>query len=72
VVDFALVNEIMKSVVPFDFLATKLIATILVYFEWISINENFKAIKGKSLGEAFKEMIDKLKGIGGDIKELKK
>lgn len=70
-VDYAMINEMLLTVIPFSFIATKVVAMMLIYFELISINENFKAIKGVSLGEAFMNMIKSIKKVKESYKDIK-
>jgi len=71
-VDYAMINDMLLTVLPFSFMTTKVIALTLIYFELISINENFKAIKGVSLGEAFMKMTRSIKKVKGTYNDIKK
>ena len=71
-VDYAMINEMLLTVLPFSFMATKSVALVLIYFELISINENFKSIKGVSLGEAFMNMTRSIKKIKSTYNDIKK
>jgi hypothetical protein len=70
-VDYAMINEMLLTVLPFSFIATKAVALVLIYFELISINENFKEIKGMSLAEAFMSLTKSVKKAKDNYKEIK-
>jgi hypothetical protein len=57
--------EFTKYIIDIDFLMTKILAIILLYIEYKSINETFIIIKGKSLTAYLKELLK----LGNDIKD---
>lgn len=72
IIDVALINEFVKIVLPFDWLATKAVASVLIWIELISINENFQEIKGVSLIEAFRRMTKGIKKVRKQVEEIRK
>lgn len=71
-VDYAITNEVLKTVIPFEFLLTKGVALVLIWIELISINENFREIKGISLAEAFRRLLRGLSTAKKGINEIRK
>jgi hypothetical protein len=56
--DRYITNEFVKHYFLFDYLLTRVVALILIFIEIWSIDENFKAIFGKSLIDYFKKFIN--------------
>lgn len=56
--DRFITNEFVKHYFLFDYLLTRVVALILIFIEIWSIDENFKAIFGKSLIDYFKKFIN--------------
>lgn len=57
--------EFTKYIIEIDYLMTKILAIVLLYIEYKSINETFVIIKGKSLTAYLKELMK----LGNDIKD---
>ena len=57
VIDKFLMNEIIMMIYPLQFLLTKILTMTIIYMEFMSMDENWKAIKGKSLTSYFFDMI---------------
>lgn len=60
--DFA-INEVVMNYVPFAFLATKIIGGFLIWIELLSINENYKKIKGITINDMFLKYIASIKNL---------
>jgi phage-related holin len=56
--DKYITNEFVRHYFLFDYLLTRVVALILIFIEIWSIDENFKAIFGKSLIDFFKKFIN--------------
>lgn len=71
-IDYFLVNEIVYSFFSIDMLVTKVLALTLVSIEVVSINENYKAIYGKDIWSALKNLFARAKEVTQDFKNIKK
>lgn len=71
-IDYFLVNEIMYSFFSIEMLVTKVLALTLVSIEVVSINENYKAIYGKDIWSALKNLFARAKEVTQDFKNIKK
>lgn len=69
ILDKAILHEITNSFININFLVTKLMALVLIWIEWMSINENYKELRGVSLMDKFKSM---LKGVASSVEAIKK
>jgi hypothetical protein len=56
--DRFITNDFVKHYFFFDYLLTRVVALILIFIEIWSIDENFKAIFGKSLIDYFKKFMN--------------
>lgn len=72
VLDFNIINEFILIFTPIQFFCTKILALGLAYIELLSINENWKAVKGKSITQSIKELISKAKDFKNDYEDLTK
>ena len=61
--DRYITNQFVKHYFLFDYLLTRVVALILIFIEIWSIDENFKAIFGKSLVDYFKKFINIFKNF---------
>ena len=66
-IDHFIMNDIIKHFFSVDLLLTKVLALILVSIEVMSINENYKAVKGLDLWQAMKNLFARAKEIKKDI-----
>ena len=71
-IDYFLVNEIVYSFFSIEMLVTKVLALTLVSIEVVSINENYKAIYGKDIWSALKNLFARAKEVTQDFKNIKK
>ena len=69
-IDYFLVNEIVYSFFSIDMLVTKVLALTLVSIEVISINENYKAVRGVDLWDALKNLFRRAKEITSEYKDI--
>ena len=69
-VDYAIVNEITKNYIWFDWVFTKFFASLLIWIEYTSIDEKIKWIKGKGLTDRIVEFGKSLKKIVGFTKDI--
>ena len=69
-IDWAIVNEITRNYIWFDFAFTKFFASILIFIEYSSIDEKIKWIKGKGLTDRIMEFGKSLKKIIGFTREI--
>lgn len=70
--DKFLLNDIIISFFSIELLTTKVLALVLVSVEIISINENFKAVKGLDLFASLKNLFARAKEVTSDFKNIKK
>ena len=69
-IDYFLVNDIVKSFFSIEMLTTKVLALTLVSIEVISINENYKAVKGIDLWASLKNLFSRAKEVTQDFKNI--
>ena len=69
-IDWAIVNEITRNYIWFDFAFTKFFASILIFIEYSSVDEKIKWIKGKGLTDRIVEFGKSLKKIIGFTREI--
>ena len=70
--DKLILNDVMLIVwdkVPY--ITTKIAALVLVYIEVMSIDENYKAVKGISIISQFKKLMTKIKRAKDEISDFK-
>lgn len=65
--DYALLNQFVHLFTTVDYLLTKGVAIVLIYTECLSLNESFKAIKGKGFLEYVMDIIRNVKKIRAKI-----
>jgi len=70
-IDTFILNNIILQFFSVDLLLTKVLALILVSIEVMSINENYKAVKGLDLWQAMKNLFARAKEIKQDIDEIR-
>ena len=71
-IDKFLLNDIVISFFSIELLTTKILALVLVSIEVISINENYKAVKGIDLWASLKNLFARAKEVTSDFKNIKK
>jgi hypothetical protein len=70
-IDTFILNNIILQFFSVELLLTKVLALILVSIEVMSINENYKAVKGLDLWQAMKNLFARAKEIKQDIDEIR-
>ena len=70
-IDNYILNDILKQFFSVDLLTTKLLTLVLLSIEVISINENYKAVKGIDLWASMKNLVSRVKEIKKDIDETR-
>lgn len=69
-IDKFLVSDIIAQFFTIDMLTTKILSLVLVSIEVISINENYKAVRGVDLWDALKNLFRRAKEITSEYKEI--
>lgn len=68
--DKFLLNDIVISFFSIDLLTTKVLALTMVSIEVISINENYKQVKGIDLWASLKNLFARAKEVTSDFKNI--
>jgi hypothetical protein len=68
--DYFLLNDIVISFFSIELLTTKVLALTMVSIEVISINENYKAVKGIDLWASLKNLFARAKEVTSDFKNI--
>jgi len=70
-IDKFILNGIILHFFSVELLLTKVLALILVSIEVMSINENYKAVKGLDLWQAMKNLFSRAKDIKKEVDEIR-
>ena len=70
-IDTFILNSIILQFFSVELLLTKVLALILVSIEVMSINENYKAVKGLDLWQAMKNLFARAKDIKKEVDEIR-
>jgi hypothetical protein len=70
-IDQFILNNIILQFFSVELLLTKVLALILVSIEVMSINENYKAVKGLDLWQAMKNLFSRAKEIKKEVDEIR-
>lgn len=70
-IDYFILNDIVLTFFSVPLMLTKILALILVSIEVVSINENYKAVKGLDLWQAMKNLFARAKEIKKDTDEIR-
>ena len=70
-IDQFILNNIILQFFSVELLLTKVLALILVSIEVMSINENYKEVKGLDLWQAMKNLFSRAKDIKKDLDEIR-
>lgn len=70
-IDSFILDAIMQKLFSVPFLLTKMVALTLISIEVFSIDENWKAVKGQGIFDAFKKLIARSKEVKDDIDKIK-
>jgi phage-related holin len=71
-IDQFILNDIILTFFSVPFMLTKVVALVLSSIEVMSINENYKVVKGIDLWQSMKLLFARAKDINDDIKKIKK
>ena len=70
-IDQFILNKIILQFFSVELMLTKVLSLILVSIEVMSINENYKAVKGLDLWQSMKNLFARAKDIKKDIDEIR-
>ena len=70
-IDRFILNDIMLTFFSVPFMLTKVTALVLASIEVMSINENYKVVKGIDLWQSMKLLFSRAKEIKKDINKIK-
>jgi len=70
-IDKFILNNIILQFFSVELLLTKVLSLILVSIEVMSINENYKAVKGLDLWQAMKNLFARAKEIKQQVNEIR-
>lgn len=70
-IDKFILNDIILTFFSVPFMLTKIVALVLASIEVMSINENYKVIKGIDLWQSMKLLFARAKDIKDDIDKIK-
>jgi hypothetical protein len=71
-IDKFILNEIILTFFSVPFMLTKVVALVLASIEVMSINENYKIVKGIDLWQSMKLLFARAKEIKEDLNKIKK
>ena len=71
-IDKFILNEIILTFFSVQFMLTKIVALVLSSIEVMSINENYKIVKGIDLWQSMKLLFARAKDIKEDLNKIKK
>jgi hypothetical protein len=70
-IDYFILNDIVLIFFSIPLMLTKMLALVLVSIEVVSINENYKAVKGIDLWVSAKNLISRAKELKKDADEIR-
>ena len=70
-IDKFILNEIILTFFSVEFMLTKVVALVLASIEVMSINENYKVVKGIDLWQSMKLLFARAKEVKEDLNKLK-
>jgi hypothetical protein len=70
-IDRFILNDIILTFFTVPFMLTKIVALVLASIEVMSINENYKIVKGIDLWQSMKLLFARAKDIKDDISKIK-
>ena len=70
-IDKFILNEIILTFFSVPFMLTKVVALVLASIEVMSINENYKVVKGIDLWQSMKLLFARAKEVKEDLNKLK-
>ena len=70
-IDYFILNDIVLTFFSVPLMLTKILSLVLVSIEVMSINENYKAVKGIDIWQGMKNLFARAKEIKKDINEIR-
>lgn len=70
-IDWFILNDILKSIFTTELLLTKVLSLVLISIEIVSINENYKAVRGIDLWLSLKKLLSRAKELKDDADEIR-
>lgn len=70
-IDYFILNDIILTFFSVPLMLTKMLSLILVSIEVVSINENYKAVKGIDLWVSAKNLITRAKELKNDADQIR-
>lgn len=70
-IDYFILNDIIIKFFSVPLMLTKILSLVLVSIEVISINENYKAVKGIDIWKSMKNLFARAKEIKNDINGIR-
>lgn len=70
-IDWFILNDILKSIFTTELLLTKVLSLVLISIEVVSINENYKAVRGIDLWISLKKLLSRAKELKNDSDEIR-
>lgn len=70
-IDWFILNGILKAIFNQELLLTKILSLVLISIEVVSINENYKAVRGVDLWASLKNLLSRAKELKNDTDEIR-
>lgn len=70
-IDWFILNGILKAIFNQELLLTKILSLVLISIEVVSINENYKAVRGIDLWDSLKKLLTRAKELKEDADEIR-
>jgi hypothetical protein len=70
-IDYFILNDILKTIFTTELLLTKVLSLVLISIEVVSINENYKAVRGIDLWASLKKLLSRAKELKNDSDEIR-
>ena len=70
-IDYFILNDIVLTFFSVPLMLTKMLSLVLVSIEVVSINENYKAVKGIDLWVSAKNLITRAKELKNDAEQIR-
>lgn len=70
-IDYFILNDILKTIFTTELLLTKVLSLVLISIEVVSINENYKAVRGIDLWASLKRLLSRAKELKNDSDEIR-
>ena len=70
-IDYFILNDIIMQFFSVPLMLTKVLSLVLVSIEVMSINENYKAVKGIDIWQGMKNLFARAKDIKDDINKIR-